>query len=123
MSTSYKNINLNLFDQNVLGCFRVETLKDGSVRLFRYTDEGASKVSFKPSHVSYTGTQYFNVAVERENREIECIVSIIRSSENCYIVIGSDKSKCEYKRLANVSEVSNFLKNNFCRTLLSGEQK
>lgn len=119
MANNYKNINLNLFDQNVIGDFRCRTLEDGSVRLIQYKDESAGEVSFNLGYNGYNGKRVFNVVVERENREIERVIIIIRSSENCYIVIGSDDNKSVYQRFANIAEISNFIKNNFCRTLLS----
>ncbi len=114
-----KNINLNLFDRNVLGDFRVLTLKDGSVRMIKYENEEKPKVTFKTSYTGYNGEQNFNISVERENRTVECVIIIIRSSVNCYIVMGADRNKSMYQRFANISEVSNFIKNNFCRTLLT----
>ena len=114
-----KNINLNLFDQNVLGDFRVLRLTDGSVRMIKYENEEKPKVTFKPSYTGYNGEQNFNISVERENRTVACVIIIIRSSVNCYIVVGADRAKSLYQRFANISEVSNFIKNNFCRTLLT----
>ena len=122
MDANYKNINLNLFDPNVLGNFKVQKLADNSVRLLRYKDERDGAVSFKPSHTGFNGTRYFNLSVAKENREVDCVITIIRTSENCYIVIGSG-DKSEYKRLSNVVEISNYIKANFCRTLLSEVSK
>ncbi len=119
MGKNYKNINLNLFDQNVLGNFKVETLSDNSIRLVRFLNEDASKVIFKPNGTTYAGNQLFSLNIERENRDVECCVTIMRTSENCYIVIGSTRKKSIYQRCVNVSEVSNLLKNNFCSTLIS----
>ena len=122
MDTNYKNINLNLFDPNVLGNFKVQKLADNSVRLLRYKSECAGAVSFKPSHTGFDGTRYFNLSVAKENREVDCVVTIIRTSENCYIVIGSG-DRSEYQRFSNVVEISNYIKANFCRTLLSEANK
>lgn len=123
MLTSYKNINLNLLDQNVLGSFKVDKLSDGSLRLIRYANDEESKVNFKPNGSDYYGAQRFLLTVGRENRDVACCVVIMRTSENCYIVVGANQKNSYYLRCANLAEVSNFLKNNFCRTLISGEQK
>ena len=123
MANNYKNINLNLFDQNVLGNFKVDKLSDGSIRLIRHVSEEPGPVKIETLCPDYNGTQRFFLKVGRENRAIDCCVVIVRTSENCYIVAGANQINSYYMRCANVSEVSNFLKNNFCRTLLSGEKK
>ena len=47
MANNYKNINLNLFDQNVLGNFKVDKLLDGSIRLIRHVSEEPGPVKIE----------------------------------------------------------------------------
>ena len=113
----YENINLNLIEPNVLSDFIVIKHEDNSVRLVRYQDNSAVKVAFKESYKGYDGAQRFELTVPKENRTVEAVAVIMRTSHNCYIVVASDLNKSSYKRCTNAEEVSSFLKSNYCRTL------
>lgn len=83
------NINLKKIDPDVLINFKqVESDKD--VWLIRFKNE----------------------------QEIEAIVNISRTSANYYLVIGVYRGKSKSQRFCNVEEISNYLKQNFCKTLL-----
>ena len=119
MDSVYKKISLNLFDPNVIGGFRTKELKDGSVVFIRYKDECAGAVHFKKIYDGYKGEQIFQIICDRENRYIECMIQLIRTSHNCYILMGSTEEKTHYERVASIKEVNDYIKANFCRTLLT----
>lgn len=123
MKGVYKKISLNLFDPNVIGGFRVKELKDGSLMLIRYKDERAGAVHFKKLYDGYNGEQRYELVFDRENRLIECVIHLIRTSHNCYILMGSTEERTSYERLASIKDVSDHIKANFCRTLLSEASK
>lgn len=123
MDTVYKKISMNLFDPNVVGGFRVKELKDGSLVFIRYKDERAGAVHFKKLYDGYNGEQRYEITVDRENRLIECVIHLIRTSHNRYIVMGSTEEKTSYESVASIKEVNDYIKANFCITLISGEQK
>ena len=119
MKKTYENININMLDPNVVGEFRMRQLEDGSIRLVRFENESAPTVNFKKSYNGYNNEQRFELVVPRENRLVDGMIIILRSSHNCYIVVGSDLKKSVYERLSSIKDVNEFIKNNFCRTLLS----
>lgn len=57
------------------------------------------------------------IRFEKE-KEVEAIVNISRTSANYYLVIGVYRGKSKSQRFCNVEEISNYLKQNFCKTLL-----
>ena len=115
-------ISLNRIDPNVLGQFRYNVIGDDSMILLRYDSEDKPNVVFKSQGENTRGDQYFSFTVGAEDRTINCIIQIHRTSKNCYIVLASDKKETKYRRLSTVSEISDFIKQNYCRTLLQGEK-
>ena len=113
----YENIKLEKFDQNVLNSFRYSLRPDGSLLLVRFEDENIAKLEFKEVYTSSPCNKQYLISIDKENRAIESIAQVIRTSQNCYIVIASNKEKTEYKRCANIQAISDFLKASYCRTL------
>lgn len=113
----YENIKLEKFDQNVLNSFRYTVLQDGSLRLVRFEDENIAKLNFKEVFTTSPCEKQYLISISKENRAIESVVQIMRTSQNCYIVVASNKEKTEYQRFANIQAISDFLKASYCRTL------
>ena len=115
-------ISLNKIDPNVLGQFRYNILDDESLVLVRYDSEKPPHVAFNSAEGGYPGSQCFGFTVYPEDRTINCIIQVYRSSKNCYIILASDKTKTTYKRCGTVQQVSDFIKANYCRTLMQCEE-
>ena len=111
------NINLNKIEPNVLCQFQKYETDDG-VWLIRFRNDKPANVIIKGVDVDYKGNQSIFVNVGRENREIDAIVGIIRSSPNYYTVHGFYKGKTKIKKCASTEDVSNFIKLNFCKNLI-----
>lgn len=111
------NINLNKFDPNVLGQFK-QVKSDEALYLIRFKDEKPMHVKVESKEIDWRGNQSVKIEIGRENRELEAIVIIERMSANYYAVIGVYRGKHKSQRFKSIEEISNFLKQNFCKTLL-----
>ena len=116
-------ISLNKIDPNVLGQFRYNVLDDDSLVLVRFDSEKPPYVSFKSGEADYPGSQSFGFVVYPEDRTINCIIQISRTSSNWYVIMASDKTRTQFKRVSTVQAVSDFIKVNYCRTLMQLEQE
>ena len=110
--------NLNKIDPNVLGQFKQIKCNDGSVWLVRFKEDKPAHVTVSGVKTDWRGNQSLAVEIGRENRDIEAIVSIFRTSTNYYTVSGVYKGKSMTQRCSSIDDVSNFIKNKFCKTLL-----
>lgn len=111
--------NINLIDPNVLGQFNQIKTEDG-LWLYQFVDNDAPEISISKIEKDYwKGTQSFEVEVARENRTIETLVNVLRTSANYYTVNGYKNGKTFSQRCSNVEDVSNYIKTKFCKSLLN----
>lgn len=111
------NINLNKIEPNVLHQFEKYETEDG-IWLVRFKMNKPAGVVIKGVDVDFDGNQKINIKVGRENRELDAIVGIVRSSPNYYTVHGFYKGKTKIQKCASMEEISNFIKLNFCKNLI-----
>lgn len=109
--------NINLIDAHVLGQFNQIRTEDG-LWLYQFEKHEPPQVAVSPVQKDWEDNQTFNVRVFRESRTIETIVCIMRTSANYYTVNGYKKGKTFSKRCSNIEDVSNYIKTNFCKTLI-----
>ena len=88
----YLAIPLKKLDLEVIAEFKKKILPDNSLKLFRLTESG---------------------------KGINTIILIYRTSENNYSVVGSNLKGVFNKSCRKVSEVNEFIKATFTRTLLN----
>ena len=108
---------VNKIDPNVLGQFK-QIKSDEGLWLVRFKEDKPANVTLSGVKTDWQGNQSIAVEISRENREIDAIVSIARSSTNYYTVSGIYKGKTKSQRCSSIDDVSNYLKQNFCKTLL-----
>ena len=111
------DFNLNKIDPNVLGQFK-QIKSDDGVWLVRFKEDKPAHVTASGVKTDWRGNQSLAVEIGRENRDIEAIVSIFRTSTNYYTVSGVYKGKSMSQRCSSIDDVSNYIKNKFCKTLL-----
>jgi len=125
MKENFENINLNLFNPNVIDNFDVvKSLNDNSVILLKYEDNSQPKVNFKKATWGYDSNQvvrYF-VDVDLPNKELDSLVIICRTSVNLYKVTFTDFKNTYIQNFKNINEISNFLIE-FCKNTLSNVAK
>ena len=110
--------NINLIDPNVLGQFNQIKTEDG-LWLYHFVEDKPARVVISNVEKDWQNNQTFKVNVVRENRTIETIVNVLRTSANYYTVNGYKKGKTFSQRCSNVEEVSNYIKTKFCKSLLN----
>lgn len=111
------DFNLNKIDPNVLGQFK-QVKSDNGLWLVRFKEDKPAYVKVAGVKTDWQGNQSLAVEIGRENREVEAIVSIFRTSTNYYTVSGVYKGKSLSQRCTSIEDASNFIKNKFCKTLL-----
>ena len=102
----------------VLGQFKLINTEDG-LWLFRFKNDEPASVIISDIKRDWRETQTLSVNVGREDRTIETIVSILRTSANYYTINGVINGKTKSQRCTSIEEVSNYIKENFCRNLFN----
>ncbi len=110
--------NINKIDPVVLGQFKLINTEDG-LWLFRFKNDKPAWIRISEIKRSFREEQSFSVCVDREDRTIETMVCVLRTSANYYTVNGVINGETKSQRCANIESVSNYIKENFCRNLFN----
>lgn len=113
--------NINKIDPVVLGQFKLINTEDG-LWLFRFKSDEPANVMISTVKRDWRETQSFSVNVGREDRTIETIISILRTSANYYTVNGTIKGQTKSQRCGSIEDVSNYIKENFCINLFNNRR-
>ena len=110
--------NINKIDPVVLGQFKLIYTEEG-LWLFRFKSDEPACVRVSEIKRSFREEQTFSVLVDREDRTIETIVCVLRTSANYYTINGVINGKTKSQRCTSIEEFSNYIKENFCRNLFN----